>query len=452
MDSHSNPEECDCAPSEREKKLIERERRLVLPEISRRRALGFGALGGLLLAGGATTFAVAPAFAESYPSWEDVEAAKASEAAKAAEVTKIEGLINTLTAEVAAAQAEAQRTSDEFYEAQQAFFDAAKRADDLQAQADEQAALALESAQKAGRIAAQLYRDGGDDTALELFFSGSAATADDLLARLGTMDKLLERNQTVYAEAVTARDTAQSLSDQAEAARAERDRLQQEAEAKMVAAQEAAVAAQTALDNQNAHLDDLEAQLAALKDDTAATVAGYEAGVEARRKAAEAAAAAAAAAAAKAAEEAANNGGGVVSSSGWCRPSGGWRSAGYGPRTVICSGGYCTNPFHYGVDLASGWRTPIYAAQTGQVTYAGWNGSYGNYIRIDHGGGIGTGYAHIDNGALYVGYGSWVGAGQVIAGVGTTGASTGYHLHFEVYQNGYPINPIDYLAARGVSV
>ena len=74
--------------------------------------------------------------------------------------------------------------------AQQAYFDAAYRADQLQLQADEQAATALDAANKAGRVAAQLYRNGGDDTSLELFFSGSAATADDLLARLGTMDKL----------------------------------------------------------------------------------------------------------------------------------------------------------------------------------------------------------------------------------------------------------------------
>lgn len=445
MDSEPTPDECGCAPSARE-------RRLILPEVSRRRALGLGAVGGLLLVGGISAGTIAPAFAESYPSWEDVQNAKANEAAKGREITRIEGLIQSLTSEVERTQAEAQRLSDEFYAAQQAFFDAAMRADELQAQADEQAALAVESAEKAGRIAAQLYRDGGDDTALQLFFSGSAASADDLLARLGTMDKLLERNQTVYADAVTARDAAQSLSDQASRARDERDRLQQEAEQKMVAAQAAAAAAQVALDNQTTHLSNLQGQLAALKDETAKTVAGYQAGVEAERKRKEEEARQAAEAARRAAEEAAKNGGGVVQSSGWSRPSGGYRTAGYGWRSVICSGGYCTNPFHYGVDLASGRRSPIYAAQTGQVTYAGWNGSYGNYIRIDHGSGIGTGYAHIDHGAFYVSPGQWVGAGQVIAGVGTTGASTGYHLHFEVYRNGAAINPIEYLGARGVYV
>ena len=145
----------------------------------------------------------------------------------------------------------------------------------------------MDAANKAGRVAAQLYRNGGDDTSLELFFAGSAANADDLLARLGTMDKLLERNQAVYADAVTARDSAQSLSDQAVVARDERDRLQQVAEQKMVEAQAAADAAQAALAEQETRRVELEAQLAALQDTTAKTIAEYQAGVEARRQAEE---------------------------------------------------------------------------------------------------------------------------------------------------------------------
>ena len=75
------------------------------------------------------------------------------------------------------------------------------------------------------------------------------------------------------------------------------------------------------------------------------------------------------------------------------------------------------------------------------MTYAGWSGSYGNFIKIDHGGGVSTGYAHIRPGGLFVGYGQWVSAGQQIAASGTTGASTGCHLHFEVYDGWSRINP-----------
>ena len=120
MELESSAEECGCAPTPRE-----------LRALSRRSALGIGVAGGLLLFGGASAFSLAPAFAESYPSWDDVQNAKANEAAKSREVTRIEGLIQSLTAEVERTQAEAQRLSDEFYVAQQAYFDAAKRADQL---------------------------------------------------------------------------------------------------------------------------------------------------------------------------------------------------------------------------------------------------------------------------------------------------------------------------------
>ncbi|MFK4762536.1 M23 family metallopeptidase, partial [Microbacterium sp. ZW T5_45] len=90
--------------------------------------------------------------------------------------------------------------------------------------------------------------------------------------------------------------------------------------------------------------------------------------------------------------------------------------------------------------------------QSGTVDAAFYNGGYGNYIRIQHGGGIGTGYGHIRPGGFAVSAGQWVNAGQVIAYAGTTGASTGCHLHFEVYINGKTTNPIDFLAGKGISV
>lgn len=446
MESDDALDECGCSPSPRE-------RRLLWPAMNRRTALGLGAIGLVTLSalGGPL---LAPAFAADYPSWDDVQAAKANEAAKAAEVTKIQNLIKALADDLAIKQAAAKQAADEFYVAQQEYFDAAYRAEQLQLQADEQAQAAVDAADKAGRVAAQLYRNGGEDTSLELFFSGSAASADDLLARLGTMDKLLDRNQAVYADAVTARDSAQSLTDQAEVQRVERDRLQKVAEEKMIASQNAAAAAQAALDEQNLRRGELEAQLAALQDTTARTIAEYQEG-ERIRKEEEARRIAAAAAAAKAeADRIAQQtgGGGAVAGSGWARPSSGWRSSGYGPRTVQCGNSYCSSGFHWGVDLAAGCGAGIYAASAGRVVYAGENGGYGNYIKIDHGGGIGTGYGHIRPGGIFVGYGQWVNAGQLIASEGNTGNSFGCHLHFETYVNNYPENPINFMAARGISV
>ncbi len=437
-------EECGCAPSAAESRAFWKN-----GGISRRSALRLGALGIVALGAFGVSSGVSAAYAASYPSWDDVQRAKANESTKAAEVTRIQGLIDGLTQRVAETQAAAEAAGNEFFAAQQAYFDAAQTADTLQAQADAQAAIADESTRKAAQVAAQLYRNGGDDTALELFFTGSAENADELLSRLGSMDKLFEYNQSVYDKAVKARNSAQSLSDQAVVARNERDRLQKIAEEKMIAAQAAADAAQAALDEQTANLATMQAQLAALKDATVATVAGYQEGVRVaeeerrRREAAEAAAGAGGN----------SGGGGTPGTGGWVRPHGGHRSSGYGSRPAPCRG--CST-FHYGVDLANGCGAAIYAAHAGRVVYAGINGSltsgYGNYIKIDHGGGIGSGYGHIRVGGFAVSNGQQVSAGQVIAYAGTTGSSSGCHLHFEVYINGKTVNPIEFLAQHGISV
>ena len=119
---------------------------------------------------------------------------------------------------------------------------------------------------------------------------------------------------------------------------------------------------------------------------------------------------------------------------------------------VQCGTGYCSSGFHAGVDLAAGCWAGIFAANGGTVTYAGYNGGYGNYIRIDHGGGLATGYGHIANGGIGVSRGQYVGSGQRIASEGNTGNSFGCHLHFEVYRNGATVNPIDFMRSVGISV
>lgn len=98
---------------------------------------------------------------------------------------------------------------------------------------------------------------------------------------------------------------------------------------------------------------------------------------------------------------------------------------------------------HYGIDLSTSVGTPIYAADGGVVTMSGWNGAYGYCIKINHGNGYETLYAH--NSANYVSVGEKVFQGQHIAAVGNTGRSTGPHCHFEIKHNGANVNPSNYV-------
>lgn len=100
--------------------------------------------------------------------------------------------------------------------------------------------------------------------------------------------------------------------------------------------------------------------------------------------------------------------------------------------------------FHPGIDIANDMGTPIVATADGIVDYAGWNaGGYGNMVDIDHGGGIMTRYAHASQ--VLVSAGQAVHRGQIIALMGSTGFSTGPHVHYEVRIDGQAVNPISYL-------
>lgn len=116
------------------------------------------------------------------------------------------------------------------------------------------------------------------------------------------------------------------------------------------------------------------------------------------------------------------------------------------PTTAHWLSGYEYNPpVHNGLDFGGDFGSPIYAADSGVIVYSGWSDrGYGNLIVIDHDGGWQTYYAHMMDGTLLP-CGSNVQKGQLIASMGSTGNSSGPHLHFEMRLNGYPVNPWDFL-------
>lgn len=130
----------------------------------------------------------------------------------------------------------------------------------------------------------------------------------------------------------------------------------------------------------------------------------------------------------------------VMGTGKFIQPASGRLSSNFGYRIHPV---YKYRKFHSGVDIAAPGGTPIYAADNGRVIFSGRKGGYGNTVIVDHGGGLTTLYAHCS--ALYASVGKKVSKGTHIAAVGSTGLSTGNHLHFEVRVNGSPVNPLNYL-------
>ena len=381
-------------------------------------------LSGTIVAGISET-----AWADTYPSWSDVAKARHNEAATKAAVHRIENLLAGLRREVKRTQADAEAKCAAWVIADAYFQEAAQKATELQKQADAANKTATESEARAGQMAAQLMRAGGGDLTTTLFVN--AGDADSLLYGLGMSTKISEQANSIYERALQDRNTAQSLTDQADVAKGILEQLKVEAENAFKAAQAAATLAASKLQEQQEHQAELNAQLAVLKARRQATEADYLAGVRARTG------------------SGASLGAGEISASGWARPAAGPITAGFGWRVPPTPG---ASSYHQGVDIGAGCAGKIYAASSGTVSYAGWNGGYGNFILINHGGGISTAYGHIMSGGTLVHYGEHIDVGQNIAKVGSTGTSTGCHLHFEVRRGGVATNPVPFMRNQGISL
>jgi murein DD-endopeptidase MepM/ murein hydrolase activator NlpD len=279
----------------------------------------------------------------------------------------------------------------------QANLDEARRAFDTSA------AGLYRSARAGSEYGTVLAAQPDDLVAQKQYLGYVARQRKDLVARVGALrDELEQQRKTVVAEQSKA-DTV------ANGARAVRDQIasatSQLAPAQAQAAQQSAAVQGTLTQIQGAKTQD-QAELASLQ----AASDGLAAQLRSR------------------------GGGGTAAGSCQARPVPGDITSGFGPR----DGG-----FHPGVDMDATYGEPIHACRGGTVVSAGWQGGYGNAVVIDHGGGMATLYGHQSR--LGVSAGQQVNAGDVIGYIGSTGFSTGPHLHFEVRISGNPVDPAPYL-------
>ena len=308
----------------------------------------------------------------------------------------------------------------------------------------------LESAQKALEAKEENFSqtvrttyEQGDISYLEVLLNSSSFS--DLLNRLDIVSTIMDDNKKIVAEYTAAKEDIQQKRDDLQKTQDEQvqyqDNLNYKAE-ELKSSEEQQKALQESLEayqkEQKAEYERITSEMDTVSDQIA----------EQSRK--EAAAAAAAAAAAKkkggssssSSSSSAGNLSSATLTSGtftWPLPGYTNNSSAYGWRVHPI---YGTRKFHKGEDIPAPTGTPIVAAASGTVTTAGWVSGYGNYTVINHGGGVMTAYGH--QSAIHVSVGQRVTAGQTIGLVGSTGNSTGPHLHFEVYVNGSTQNPMSY--------
>ena len=265
----------------------------------------------------------------------------------------------------------------------------------------------------------------------------------DMLTAMDDVGEIMESDRQLEDAYIAARENTESVKADYEDTRSELEELkaqlkeeQEELEKDIEEAIQIILNLENDLENRQAEYD----AIMAAEDAANATIDKLVAELEAQR-AAEAAAAAAAAGG--------SGGGGSANASGsfmWPVASYVYVSSRFGLRVHPITG---EKKSHTGIDIASNQGTAVYASDGGSVTLAGWNGGYGNCIMIDHGNGYVTLYGHLSS--LSVSVGQTVSQGTTIGAVGSTGNSTGPHLHFEVLKNGTRIDPEQFFSGLTMS-
>ena len=338
---------------------------------------------------------------------EQLDALKAEADAIRQSIDTLQTDLNKANDEYNAALAEYNQCLQNMREAQARYREAEKRKMELQGQLSE--------------VAVNMYKNGGSTKYLDVLLG--ATTFDTFVSGWDMVTRVSDKNAELIEE-------ARVLAEESRSAREEFQAQKAKAEERMMSAEESRL-----------QIISKQADLSSEAAKISAEVAGVEAEMEIEAEAARAAERAAkqaaqAYAATLKAGESLDIGDGFFADP--CPDS--TESSGWGYRAW-------DNKFHKGTDMAAPMGTPFYAAEAGTVTYTandgGYNGGAGNYVVIAHGNGLVTKYFHAS--AVFVKPGDVVERGQNIGAVGSTGRSTGPHLHFQVEFNGTAVCPYDFL-------
>lgn len=315
-----------------------------------------------------------------------------------------------------------------------------KKAELEQNQADLEQAKAVEEDQYQDmKMRIKFLYENGSEAYLEMILESKSFT--DLLNKADYVQQMSEYDRNMLLEYQNTKKTIEEKQVQIQTEYAQIEQMQTEITAKKASVETLSAQKKEEMENYQAQIkqsEELVKEYEAEIEAQEALIAKLEA--EARRKAEEAR---------KKAEAAKHNSSsgatgssGSVSASGftWPVPSITRITSDYGYRTHPITGKY---KLHAGIDIGGPVGTTIVAAASGTVIGASYNSSMGNYIIIDHGNSISSVYMHCSS--LWVSFGDEVSRGQSIAGMGSTGASTGSHLHFSVRENGSYVNPWKYL-------
>lgn len=357
-----------------------------------------------------------------------VQAFAVTSAEKQSEADEIMRSIDALQTQLNEANAEYDRATQEYETAKAAAEDAAAR---VQAAKERIAELQ----ERLGERAASMYKTGGSMSFIDVLLG--ASSFEELVTSWDAFEKISSQDAELVQE---------SKDVKAEAEAAEKEYTEQKAKAaeeveNAKAAQQEIETTKASMEEELTRVNEEVIQLQAKEEEE--RIAAEEAqrrAEEAQRLAASTVVPGTSGGGGGSTSAGTSGGDGSVNVSGWVNPCPSY----YGVTNEFAWAGAWDGNYHNGIDLGAASGAPILSAGPGTVTYVGWYGTGGNAVIVSHGNGVRTIYMHMSAQAATVG--QQVAAGDLIGYVGSTGYSTGPHLHFQIEINGTPVNPRNYFS------